>query len=488
MSSGLPSLYRRGTDIFGCKKAQPLRISTNSIPVNNLPPLPTVNDLLLLGRDEIAHMKDLKHSLRLIATKKGRKQSRGSSSSSRGPRKKAHPPTAPNYLEELLYGSDDEENDEENIANAAASEVTTIEDDLDENGDEENEDNDEDSLNETDSISSIEVLNENDNTEEEIFAHNDTITDSNDPSITNTSTDNINTLNNEADPNDENENDIEDDNLDEEDDDEEDEIDQDTPIYPFLNFDNQSENEPRTRSSRPLSDFISGIQAIDTNIFFIPHAGQTNRNQRTNRNEAENDTFSESSNDNVFGNRILTQADTNIQIDDALSFVSSICRGTQGSSSAHIVQSSTICSFSSSQMSPLSSAPSSRNSSRSRRETNGQEEASSSRSRSRSSRLTISERNNQSSSSTQSTEGNNNYTNTNTNTNTSTSQRSTPANYEQSRNRNAGSRGMIPVSAPSQQNIEQDPPIRHPPPIHSPTSASTSGRRRRPVEPLEHFP
>lgn len=458
MSSGLPSLYRRGTDIFGCKKSQPIPVTTNTVPINNLPPLPTVNDLLLLGRDEIAHMKDLKRSLRLIATKKSHQQcGSGSSSSSRMQHKKtAHPPTAPSYLEELLYGSDE---DDENAANATNSE-TVIDDILD------------DSLDEVGSTSSSEIINDNDNTDED--DHNIHNTDG---AESTNNADDRNDGNADADTNDD---DNDDENVDEDDEEDDNDMDQ-GPIFTFQNFEENIDNGPTNRNTQPLVDIISSFQVIRSNELTLSATNQENRN----RNNGENDnTLSDSSgNENaIFENALLSQSDTNIQIDDALSFVSSICRGTQESISSNDNTSSTTSSSNSSLSfnTTNTSTPSSRNSSRSRRETNAQEGVSSSRSRSRSSRVTMPDRSNQGQSNQQTTDGTHSA---------SPSQRATPPNFDQNRNRNASSRPVLTISIPNQPNLEQqDQTIRHLQ-VHSPPTGSpaSSGRRRRPVEPIENF-
>lgn len=66
MSTGLPSLYRRGTDIFGRRKIPLLNNKSSDPSFTSLPPIPSVNDLLAIGRDEIASMNDLKDSLKCI--------------------------------------------------------------------------------------------------------------------------------------------------------------------------------------------------------------------------------------------------------------------------------------------------------------------------------------------------------------------------------------------------------------------------------------
>ncbi|OHT10463.1 hypothetical protein TRFO_20196 [Tritrichomonas foetus] len=110
MSYGLPALYRRGTDIFGCKKVTQARVPPNSITPVNLPPLPSINDLLILGRDEIAHMKELKNSLKII--------NKCDLKDTAAPRHHAPPPTAPDFS-----AYEDLSNDSEGIDTDSESEI-----------------------------------------------------------------------------------------------------------------------------------------------------------------------------------------------------------------------------------------------------------------------------------------------------------------------------------------------------------------------------
>lgn len=68
------------------------QIIPNSKKKSNLPPIPTVNDLLLIGRDELSRMNDLKMQLKLLSRGNSKQTQRFS-----GP-----PPSAPNYTEEEL--------------------------------------------------------------------------------------------------------------------------------------------------------------------------------------------------------------------------------------------------------------------------------------------------------------------------------------------------------------------------------------------------
>ena len=68
MYTGLPSLYRRGRDVFGCRKSCPPPPLTNRGSNLRIPPRPppTVNDLLVFGIDEIDHIKTIRDSLQRI--------------------------------------------------------------------------------------------------------------------------------------------------------------------------------------------------------------------------------------------------------------------------------------------------------------------------------------------------------------------------------------------------------------------------------------
>ena len=63
MSAGLPALYRRGLDVFGCWRS-PSKVQAPVVgPPLSLPPISSVNDLLVIGREEIGHIKNIQKSL-----------------------------------------------------------------------------------------------------------------------------------------------------------------------------------------------------------------------------------------------------------------------------------------------------------------------------------------------------------------------------------------------------------------------------------------
>ncbi|OHT16409.1 hypothetical protein TRFO_02650 [Tritrichomonas foetus] len=124
MSSGLPSLYRRGADIFGCRKTPPHRQSRNGTLSMTFPARPSVNDLLVFGRDEVAHMRELKHSLKSI------KRVRSSINTRTSTRHRAPPPTAPNNDNSDNDDSSDNENpqnmNENNFENSFNNEIRDL--------------------------------------------------------------------------------------------------------------------------------------------------------------------------------------------------------------------------------------------------------------------------------------------------------------------------------------------------------------------------
>lgn len=426
MSTGLPSLYRRGIDIFGCKKPIPTRNSANNIPNSNLPPRLTINDLLLLGRDEIAQMKELKHSLRFVSTHKSRQQSvvnNISTPPSLHPRK-PHPPTAPSYLDDFLYDSEDaeEDNEEENFETGNQNEISEDDDNIDILTDE--------------SLSSNGIPNNVETVDDATSSiGGSTITDravNNDTEIDPSNQ----TLNNE-----------------DEDDDDDDAID----LMFMANGNDEAEDDLSIGSEPPLDEFLSSLRMINLNIFNFH--GNNHQNSESSSEVSTLLSSSEESNPNIFENA-LTEQESDIKIDDALSFVSAICRGAQPfskSPGAPIQSSQSPLNSSSGSSTPrstrLSSSPSrssnisTQNSSR--RDSTLQEEGSShSRSRSRS--------------------------NTNDQSNSNDNIQGL-GQHDINRNRTGSSRLSPQISIPTQQEVVAAQ-------IHSPTTASPGGRRRRQIE------
>ena len=130
MTSGLPSLYRRGTDVFGRRKLPSSHNKSSDSSLASLPPIPSVNDLLVIGRDEIASMKDLKDSLKCI------KKLNNSSRLQHHRTKQTQTITSKDIemfldSEQAYFDDDDTENDENNDEGQVNHDQEHIEEDND---------------------------------------------------------------------------------------------------------------------------------------------------------------------------------------------------------------------------------------------------------------------------------------------------------------------------------------------------------------------
>ncbi|KAK8894585.1 hypothetical protein M9Y10_023021 [Tritrichomonas musculus] len=189
MTSRLPSLYNRGTDVFGCRKTPPPYNKSGETFATSLPPIPSVNDLLAIGRDEIASMKDLKDSLKCI--KKLNNSSRLQRHKTK-PNQKITSKDIEMFLEseQSFYNDDDTENDEdieeEQIEQDQQSRIDDANDIESENENPSFEEEDEDSgMSLSDLISSL----DGDFNSDEIIEHNEVETNHAESNIEDNATD-----------------------------------------------------------------------------------------------------------------------------------------------------------------------------------------------------------------------------------------------------------------------------------------------------------